>query len=125
MGDTCPVLEPGRSSADVHHLVGNVQIWCGDGAELAPNATAQRHLFGAAWNTPGTPDAISAVRSRYLLGSSRGVGIRPVHDERTSASTGLGAWELAHRLNAWIDTLDGPAHTAGELDRLLISALGS
>ncbi|MFF8919433.1 hypothetical protein ACF08M_40665 [Streptomyces sp. NPDC015032] len=123
VGDTCPVLEPGRSSADVHHLVGNVQIWCGDGPVLAPDAPAQRHLFGAAWNTPGTQDAIGAVRSRYLLGSSREVGIRPVRDDRTSAATGLGAWELAHRLNGWIDALDGPARPVGELDRLLISVL--
>ncbi|MEU9403124.1 SUMF1/EgtB/PvdO family nonheme iron enzyme [Streptomyces sp. NPDC048242] len=123
VGDTSPVLEPGRSSADVHHLVGNVQIWCGDGPALAPGTPAQRHLFGAAWNTPGTSDAIGEVRSRYLLGSSRGVGIRPVRDERTSASTGLGAWELAHRLNGWIDALDGPARPTGELDCLLISML--
>ncbi|MEU6467481.1 SUMF1/EgtB/PvdO family nonheme iron enzyme [Streptomyces sp. NPDC046976] len=126
VGDASSVLEPGRSAGDVHHLVGNVQIWCGDGPDLRPVEPVRRYLFGAAWNTPGTADAIRAVRSRYLLGSSRGVGVRPVRDGRTSAATGLGAWELAHHLNAWIDGLDpdgGPARSLGELDRLLISAV--
>ncbi|WP_330457411.1 formylglycine-generating enzyme family protein [Streptomyces sp. NBC_00820] len=126
VGDTCPVMEPGRSASDVHHLVGNVQIWCGDGPTLPSPAPVQRHLFGAAWNTPGTDDAITEVRSRYLLGSSRGVGVRPVRDAQTTESTALGAWELAHHLNIWLDGLDdGPARSLGELDRLLTSALGS
>ncbi|MFF3675941.1 hypothetical protein ACFYYS_18455 [Streptomyces sp. NPDC002120] len=124
VGDTSPVLEPGRSSGEVHHLVGNVQLWCGDGPALAAAHPVQRHLFGAAWNTPGAQEAISAVRSRYLLGSSRGVGIRPVRDDHTTAATGLGAWELAHRINGWLDVLDGPARPLGELDRLLLSTLG-
>ncbi|MFE6549629.1 hypothetical protein ACFVHS_14720 [Streptomyces sp. NPDC057746] len=123
MGDTCPVVEPGSSAGEVHHLVGNLQIWCGDGPALTAAEPAQRHLFGAAWNTPGTGEAIEAVRSRYLLGSSRGVGVRPVRDARTTAATALGAWELAHLLNGWLDVLDGPARPCGELDRLLSFAL--
>lgn len=122
-GDTSPVVEPGRSPGQVHHLVGNLQIWCGDGPTLSPAEPAQRHLFGAARNTPGTHDAIGAARSRYLLGASRGVGVRPVRDARTTEATGLGAWELAHRLNRWVDALDGPARPLGELDRLLAAAV--
>lgn len=86
----------------------------------------QRYLFGTAWNTPGTTVAATTVRSRYLLGSSRGVGIRLVRNPGTTDAAGLGAWELAHRLNRWSDAADrGAASTPGGLDRLLLSALDS
>lgn len=123
VGDVSSVAEPGCGPGQVHHLVGNVQIWCGDGPDRPVAEPVQRYLFGAAWNTPGTGEAIGAVRSRYLLGSSRGVGVRLVRDPGTTTASGLGAWELAHRLNRWIDTLDGPARPLGELDRDLITAL--
>ncbi|MFE1957304.1 SUMF1/EgtB/PvdO family nonheme iron enzyme [Streptomyces sp. NPDC059479] len=124
VGDASSVAEPGRSPHQVHHLVGNLQIWCGDGPDQPVAEPVQRYLFGAAWNTPGSEEAIGAVRSRYLLGSSRGVGVRLVRDSRTTATSGLGAWELANRLNRWIDTLEGgTGRPLGELDRLLTSAL--
>ncbi|MCC2276164.1 SUMF1/EgtB/PvdO family nonheme iron enzyme [Streptomyces sp. ET3-23] len=125
IGDTCSVAEPAHGPGQVHHLLGNVQIWCSDGPDRPVTEPAQRYLIGAAWNTPGTGEEIRAVRSRYLLGSSRGVGVRLVRDSRTTAATGLGAWELAHRLNGWIDVLGGPARPVGELDRLLVTALGA
>ncbi|GAA2138451.1 hypothetical protein GCM10009760_19800 [Kitasatospora kazusensis] len=123
VGDTSPVAEPGRGPGQVHHLVGNVQTWCGDGPTHTEDEPAQRYLFGAAWNTPGTPEAIGAVRSRYLLGSSRGVGVRLVRDPSTTAADELGAWEVAERINRWVDALGGPARPVGELDRHLITAL--
>ncbi|WP_433916914.1 SUMF1/EgtB/PvdO family nonheme iron enzyme [Streptomyces sp. NBC_01744] len=123
VGDVSPVAEPGCGPDQVHHLVGNLQIWCGDGPEHPVTEPVQRYMFGAAWNTPGTDEAIGAVRSRYLLGSSRGVGVRLVRDPQTTPATGLGAWELAHRLNQWIDDLHGPSRPLGEPDRYLISAL--
>ncbi|MFJ7489651.1 sulfotransferase [Streptomyces sp. NPDC097727] len=123
MGDTSSVIEPGRGAGQVHHLVGNLQIWCSDGPVLSEAEPEQRFLFGAAWNTPGTGEAIGAMRSRYLLGSSRGVGVRLVRDPDTTQATGLGAWELAHRINGWIDDLGNPACSLGELDRRLVTAL--
>ncbi|MFE3601335.1 hypothetical protein [Streptomyces sp. NPDC059142] len=125
VGDTCPVAEPGRGPGQIHHMVGNLQNWCGDGPDVSdPGQPRQRYLVGAAWNTPGTPEAIRAPRSRYLLGSSRGVGIRLVRDSRTTVSSGLGAWELAHLLNGWIDALrTGPDRSPGDVDRVLVTAL--
>ncbi|MEV3853090.1 SUMF1/EgtB/PvdO family nonheme iron enzyme [Streptomyces sp. NPDC050095] len=126
VGDSCPVTEPGLADHEVHHTIGNVQIWCGDGPDQPQSQPVQRYLFGAAWNTPGTREAVTAVRSRYLLGSSRGVGIRLVRDACTTDAARLGAWELAHRLNQWADAADSSARTTpGGLDRLLLSALGS
>ncbi|MEV7869158.1 hypothetical protein AB0P17_24395 [Streptomyces sp. NPDC088124] len=123
LGDVTPVAEPDRGPGQVHHLVGNVQIWCADGPANGDERPVQRHLFGAAWNTPGSATAIRELRSRYLLGSSRGVGVRLVRDPDTNETTGLGAWEIAVRLNRWIDTLDGPARPLGALDRLLVTEL--
>ncbi|MEV5129099.1 hypothetical protein ACN6K8_000267 [[Kitasatospora] papulosa] len=123
IGDASCVVEPGLGAGQVSHLVGNVQIWCGDGPAQDAECPEQRFLFGAAWNTPGTRAAVTAERSRHLLGSSRGVGIRLVRDPDTTQATGLGAWELAHRLNGWIDELGGPARSLGELDRRLVTAL--
>ncbi|WP_331726064.1 SUMF1/EgtB/PvdO family nonheme iron enzyme [Streptomyces sp. NBC_01012] len=122
-GDASSVAETGRGAGQVHHLVGNLQIWCGDGPTQHAARPEQRFLFGAAWNTPGTREAIEAERSRYLLGSSRGVGVRLVRDPDTTQATGLGAWELAHRINGWVDGLGDPACSPGELDRRLVTAL--
>ncbi|MFI6951663.1 hypothetical protein [Streptomyces sp. NPDC050422] len=110
----------------MHHLVGNVQVWCGDGPLQHEAQPVQRHLFGAARNTPGSSEAVNAVRPQYLLGSSRGVGFRLVRSPHVTDTARMGAWELANRLNGWVEALAEPAHrTPGELDRLLISVLGS
>ncbi|MGW3163340.1 SUMF1/EgtB/PvdO family nonheme iron enzyme [Streptomyces sp. NPDC001142] len=94
VGDVCPVAEPGLGDREIHHAVGNVQIWCADGPEQPEAQPVQRYLFGAAWNTPSTEEAVTAIRSRYLLGSSRGVGIRLVRDPapRTPPGSGHGSW---------------------------------
>ncbi|MFI8008467.1 hypothetical protein [Streptomyces sp. NPDC086010] len=122
-GDVSPVIEPGLGTGQVHHLVGNLQIWCGDGPAQNAHRPEQRFLFGAAWNTPGSRAAVTEERSRYLLGSSRGVGIRLVRDSATTQATGLGAWELAHRVNRWIEEIGAPGRSPGELDRSLVTAL--
>ncbi|MEU5148658.1 hypothetical protein AB0G42_15895 [Streptomyces yangpuensis] len=67
-GDTSPVAEPGRGPGRVNHLVGNLQIWCGDGPDQCEEEPLQKYLFGAAWNTSGTKEEIRAVRSIYLSG---------------------------------------------------------
>ncbi|MFD0352905.1 hypothetical protein ACFVHW_04035 [Streptomyces sp. NPDC127110] len=123
VGDASPVAEPGRGPGQIHHLVGNVQIWCGDGPDYADDRPMRRYMFGAAWNTPGTKEEILAVRSRRLLGSSRGIGVRLVRESGTGAHAGLGAWEIAERLNRWVRNLDGPARPWGELDRRLVTEL--
>ena len=126
VGDTSPVPEPGVGPGGVHHMVGNLQIWCADGPDQAHEEPLQRYLFGAAWNTPSTRAAVEEVRSRYLLGSSRGVGVRLVRDDHTRAADELGAWELAERLNRWVSSLHGSSATsAGASDRRLVSALTS
>ncbi|MBT2405548.1 MULTISPECIES: hypothetical protein [unclassified Streptomyces] len=126
VGDSCPVVESGLGDREIHHMVGNVQIWCGDGPDQPGSQPVQRYLLGAAWNTPGTREAVTAIRSRYLLGSSRGVGVRLVRDPHTTDAARLGAWELAHQLNQWVDAADSSARTTpGGLDRLLLSSLGS
>ncbi|AVH55633.1 hypothetical protein C4B68_07395 [Streptomyces dengpaensis] len=126
IGDTCSVAEPGLGREDVHHLVGNVQVWCADGPQQPDEQPVQRYVAGAAWNTPGSWEAVSAVRSRYLLGSSRGVGVRLVRDAHTTNATQLGAWELANLLNRWVTAADSSDQTTpGDLDRLLLDTLGS
>jgi hypothetical protein len=79
-GDTVPSAEPGRGLGEIHHLVGNLQVWCCDGPAAAPSAPSQRWLHGAAWNTPGTLEEIHRPRGRHLSGASRGVGVRLVRD---------------------------------------------
>ncbi|WP_371665726.1 hypothetical protein OG306_29340 [Streptomyces sp. NBC_01241] len=60
------------------------------------------------------------------LGSSRSVGVRRVRDPHTDDAARLGAWELAQRLNQWVDAAESSARsTPGGLERLLLSALGS
>ncbi|MYX77584.1 SUMF1/EgtB/PvdO family nonheme iron enzyme [Streptomyces sp. SID3915] len=125
VGDSCPVVESRLGDREIHHMVGNVQIWCGDGPKQPEPQPVQRYMLGAAWNTPGTREAVTAIRSRYLLGSSRGVGVRLVRDPSTTDAARLGAWELAHLLNQWVDAVNESARTTpGGLDRLLFSSLG-
>jgi formylglycine-generating enzyme required for sulfatase activity len=127
IGDVAPVREPDRGPGRVHHLVGNVQVWCADGPTLDASLPAERYLHGAAWNTPGTPADIARVRSRHLLGSSRGVGIRLVRDPDRPVPA-LDPVQVSARLRQWLDTLTGQAladrHRAlGDPDRAVIDDL--
>ena len=82
--DVTPAIEPGLGDGDIHHLTGNLQVWCGDGPDAGQlcDGPAARWLHGAAWNTPDTPEEIHRPRWRHLAGSSRGVGIRLVRSSR-------------------------------------------
>jgi hypothetical protein len=125
VGDAVPVREPDPGPGRVHHLVGNVQVWCADGPALHPSLPAERYLHGAAWNTPGTPGEVARVRSRHLLGSSRGVGIRLVRDPDRPGSA-LDPGQVSARLRQWLDALTGPTargRPLGDLDHLVIGAL--
>ncbi|MET8623783.1 SUMF1/EgtB/PvdO family nonheme iron enzyme [Kitasatospora sp. NPDC004669] len=123
-GDATTVIEPGRDPGDIHHLVGNVQVWCQDGPEASGlEFPLRRYLVGAAWNTPATREAVVEERSRYLLGASRGVGVRLVRDPSIRAADEIGAWELAERIGAWVNSLDPTGVPVGYLDQALVTAL--
>ena len=122
--DATTVIEPGLGDGDIHHLVGNLQVWCSDGpgsGDLCAGPAA-RWLHGAAWNTPDTAEEIHRPRWRHLTGSSRGVGIRLVRDgARRPASAG----ELTRQLSAWVTSLASRACPLAGIDERLIQALGS
>jgi sulfatase-modifying factor enzyme 1 len=123
-GDVTPVSEPGQPADEIHHLVGNVQVWCCDGPSPAElhDGPAARWLHGAAWNTPSTREEIHRARHRHLAGCSRGVGIRLVRDH---ASAKVPAAELAALLTGWITSLGGRTRSLAALDQVLIESLGS
>lgn len=124
VGDTVPVTEPGRGLGEIHHLAGNLQVWCCDGPDGDLSAPASRWLHGAAWDTPGTPQEIHRPRSRHLPGASRGVGIRLVRDH-TGHEVASTAGELATALTSWVRSLatrDRPLH---DLDESLTDALAA
>jgi Sulfatase-modifying factor enzyme 1 len=122
VGDVVPVVEPDQPADAVHHLVGNVQVWCGDGPPDDAVRPVQRYLFGAAWNTPDSRAEIARRRSRHLLGSSRGVGIRLVRDPGVAAS-GRSAESLAEQLRAWLTALTDRHLPLPHLDGLVVEAL--
>jgi UTP-glucose-1-phosphate uridylyltransferase len=123
-GDVTPVTEPGGPADEIHHLVGNVQVWCCDGPSSAElhDGPAERWLYGAAWNTPSTLEEIHRARHRHLAGCSRGVGIRLVRD---LASAKVPAAELAALLTGWITSLGCRTRSLFDLDQVLIESLGS
>lgn len=122
VGDTVPAAEPGRPADEVHHLAGNLQVWCGDGPDDAQEAPASRWLHGAAWNTPGTPEEIRRPRTRHLAGASRGVGIRLVRDGQHSP---VSAGELAGLLTGWVRGLSMRDRPLRDLDEALPRALAA
>jgi hypothetical protein len=121
-GDVTPVTELGQPANEIHHLVGNVQVWCCDGPSPAElhNGPAARWLHGAAWNTPATREEIHRARHRHLTGCSRGIGIRLVRDH---ASAKIPVAELAALLTGWITTLGCRTRSLAALDQVLIESL--
>ena len=117
-GDTVPVTEPGRGPGEIHHLAGNLQVWCRDGPAGDPSVPASRWLHGAAWNTPGTPEEIRRPRGRHL---SRGVGIRLVRDHAGQPDATSG--ELATALAGWVRSLASRDRPLRDLDEALAVAL--
>ena len=121
-GDVTPATEPGRSGSTIHHLLGNLQVWCSDGParQGLAGGPAARWLHGIAWNTPATQDAAQQPRHRHILGCSRGVGVRLIRDG-TQRPVRIG--ELAARLKAWISSLADRSGPLAEIDGQLIGAL--
>ncbi|GAA1657399.1 hypothetical protein GCM10009765_03660 [Fodinicola feengrottensis] len=120
VGDVVAATEPGRSQLDIHHRVGNLQTWCGDGPPGGRHQPVARYLFGAAWNTPAGRTAITAIRSRQLLGGSRGIGLRPVRDTENRT---LETAELAGGLWRWIHSLRDRAQPLQTLDQTVLDLL--
>lgn len=122
-GDVTPVTEPGPPPAGIHHLLGNLQLWCDDGpGQALAGGPAVRWLYGTAWNTPATREAAQQPRWRHILGCSRGVGIRLVRD-RVQQPVPVAA--LAGQLAAWISSLAGRSRPLSEIDQQLIGALAA
>jgi Sulfatase-modifying factor enzyme 1 len=121
-GDVTLVTEAGQPHGELHHLLGNLQVWCSDGPTPAEcsGGPAVRWLYGVAWNTPATIKEAQRPRHRHILGCSRGVGIRLVRDGRCRQA-GIG--ELAERLAAWISSLADRSRPLAEADERLIQAL--
>jgi hypothetical protein len=119
-GDVTPATEPGRSASAIHHLLGNLQVWCSDGPDRLAGGPAVRWLHGIAWNTPATQDAAQQPRHRHILGCSRGVGIRLVRD---SSRQPVSISDLSALLNAWISSLTDRSRPLTEIDDRLIRAL--
>jgi hypothetical protein len=123
-GDTVPVTQPGLGPSEIHHLAGNLQVWCCDGPGGDLPAPASRWLHGAAWNTPGTPEEMHRLRDRHLPGASRGIGIRLVrdHDGRQFPATPA---EVAGSLSAWVRSLADRDRPLRDLDEALARALAA
>lgn len=120
-GDTIPVAQAGLGPAEIHHLAGNLQVWCSDGPDGTPASPAGRWLYGAAWNTPGTTEEIRRPRGRHLPGASRGVGIRLVRDRPRQPE--VAASDIAAAVGAWVRSLADRDHPLRELDERLAQAL--
>lgn len=122
-GDASPVTEPGTDPSGIHHLLGNLQLWCGDGPDADPSSggPVTRWLYGIAWNTPATREAAEQPRSRHLLGCSRGVGVRLVRDGQRP----VGAAKLATRPGQWLTALDDRSRPLAEIDQQVIRLLDS
>lgn len=131
VGDVTPVAEPSRGPSQIHHLVGNLQVWCADGpagpAEAAPEEPLVRWLHGAAWNTPSTAWEIHRPRYRHLTGCSRGVGVRLVranaHSNVSRTVSPVPAREIAMLLGKWIESLNDRSQALAALDGRLVTAL--
>jgi len=121
IGDVTSVVQM-VASHGIHHPVGNLQVWCGDGPPALFGQPAQRWIHGAAWNTPATADEVNRLRSRHLLGASRGVGIRLVRDATVPVTSPTIA-EVASVLSTWIDSLADRARTLADLDAGIMQAL--
>jgi UTP-glucose-1-phosphate uridylyltransferase len=123
VGDVTNVAEPDRGGGQVHHPVGNVQIWCQDGpTHPLAEAGHSRYLHGAAWNTPDAATEVDRVRTRHLLGSSRGVGIRLARDT-PDGTPPVPVPVVAARLAAWLVSLDNRSRSVTELDQIIVDAL--
>lgn len=121
IGDVAPVAHP-IDPYGIHHPVGNVQVWCGDGPATTFGRPVERWIHGAAWNTPATTEEVNRLRSRHLLGASRGIGIRLVRDV-TAPITGPTLAQAATVLDTWIDSLADRGRDLADLDLSIVRAL--
>jgi hypothetical protein len=121
IGDVAPVAYL-TAPHGIHHPVGNLQVWCDDGPPALFGQPVERWIHGAAWNTPATAEEVDRLRSRHLLGASRGVGIRLVRNA-TTPSAGRTVAQVAVVLRNWIDSLTDRSRTLADLDLDVVRGL--
>ena len=125
-GDVVSVIEPGLPVDHLHHLVGNVQVWCSDGPSPTDlhGGPASKWFHGAAWNTPDSPTEIHRARHRHITGSSRGIGIRLVRSsdaDHTPAPTD----RLVEAVQGWLTALTDRSRSLLNLDQPIITSLAT
>lgn len=118
VGDTVAIIERGRGDDEIHHLLGNVQVWCVDGPN-AGDGPVSRWLTGAAWNTPSAREEVTRLRHRHLAGSSRGVGIRLIADD---LGRPMPVDLVAGLLSEWMSSLAERSLPLSMLDGRLVAA---
>ncbi|MBT0768553.1 hypothetical protein KIH74_06425 [Kineosporia sp. J2-2] len=125
-GDAVSVVEPGLPDNYLHHLVGNVQVWCSDGPSPTDlhGGPASRWFHGAAWNTPSSPAEIHRARHRHITGSSRGIGIRLVRSHGTDHAPVPGP-RMIEVMQEWLTALTDRSRTLLHLDQPIVTALAT
>lgn len=118
-GDAMPAAEPGRGAGEIHHLAGNLQVWCCDGPGGSRNAPALRWLHGA---PAGIGGETRRPRARHISSAARDVGIRLVRD-RAGQPAAASAAEIAAMLNCWLGALGDRSRQLGDLDESIAAAL--
>jgi hypothetical protein len=121
IGDVAPAAQA-IAPHGIHHPVGNLQVWCGDGPPVRFGQPVERWIHGAAWNTPATVEEVNRLRSRHLLGASRGIGMRLARDV-TTPFTGPTIAQVAAILDTWIDSLRDRGRSLADLDLRIVREL--
>jgi hypothetical protein len=117
VGDTTGVIEAGRPADAIHHLAGNVQVWCQDGPGH-PAGLQMRHYHGVAWNSRGDIEDLRRLKARHVTASSRGIGIRLVRDTPAGMPR-LAPDEIARRVADLAEQLDNARLDLAGADRAL------
>lgn len=105
LGDTTPVDESKVDSLGLLDAVGNVAIWCLDGPENQNHQIKTKFFCGTAWNRAGTVDELKREKSRPIIGTSRGIGIRLVKDDKKRCDQ-FSPEELATIFREWFAVLE-------------------
>jgi hypothetical protein len=121
VGDVVPVVEEDRGQQEIHHVIGNVAMWCGDSPEQTIEGPLMKYMYGTAWNKPSSSEQARKYRARPLTGNSRSTGIRLVTD-RNAAVDPMNAAEIARRLKAGFKYLS-PEGAIGSEDKLFAQML--
>ena len=120
-GNTVPATEPGRGPDEIHHLAGNLQVWCGDGPDGAACGPGVSLAARGSVEHPRDHAGDTPAPGRHLPGASRGVGIRLVRDH--AATCAVTAAQVAEAVSTWVRSLAGRDRPLRDLDEALARAL--